>query len=79
MAATPQTYHRVLVDHKEGETMLEDLVGRFDAQVSFVPGELAAERLSTFRDGQRSVIRWLLETVAAAQAGEQKFPRILGR
>ena len=53
--------------------MLDDLIGRFDSRMSFVAGQ---PDLTAFREGQRSVIRWILETVVSVENGTPKFPPI---
>ncbi len=71
---TPATYHAALVGHHEGATVLDDLIARFDARMSFVAGHAD---LTAFREGQRSVIRFILDTVVSVESGAPKFPPTL--
>lgn len=80
MSVTPESYHRVFVGHNEGQSVLDDMLARFDSAVSFVPGGLDAQRMSDLREGQRSVVRWIAEVLARVESGERdKFPKIIGR
>jgi hypothetical protein len=73
----PETYHAALVGHHEGATVLDDLVARFDARMSFVAGGVDADRLTAYHEGQRSVVRFILETCVSVESGAPKFPPIL--
>ena len=68
---TPNTYHAALVGHHEGATVLDDLIARFDARQSFIPGQ---PDVTAFREGQRSVIRFILDTCVSVESGTPKFP-----
>lgn len=70
-AVTPATYHAVLVGHHEGAKVMDDLIARFDARLSFMPGQAD---VTAYREGQRSVVRWLLETLVSVESGAPKFP-----
>lgn len=74
---TPNTYHAALVGHHEGATVLDDLIARFDARMSFVAGIPDADRLTAYHEGQRSVVRFILDTVVSVESGAPKFPPIL--
>lgn len=76
MSVTPETYHAVLVGHHEGAQVLDDLIARFDARLSFVAGGHEADRQTAYREGQRSVIRFILETAASVEQGQPGFPAI---
>jgi len=71
---TPNTYHAALVGHHEGATVLDDLIARFDARPSFVTGHAD---LTAYHEGQRSVIRFILDTVVSVESGAPKFPPTL--
>ena len=71
---TPHTYHAALVGHHEGATVLDDLIARFDARQSFSPGQ---PDVTAFREGQRSVIRFILDTCVSVESGTPKFPPTL--
>jgi hypothetical protein len=71
---TPNTYHAALVGHHEGATVLDDLIARFDARMSFIVGQ---PDLTAYHEGQRSVVRFILDTVVSVESGAPKFPPIL--
>ena len=71
---TPATYHAALVGHHEGATVLDDLIARFDARMSFVSDHAD---LTAYHEGQRSVIRFILDTVVSVESGAPKFPPTL--
>jgi hypothetical protein len=71
---TPETYYAALVGHHEGSAVLDDLIARFDAKASFVPGQ---RDLTAYHEGQRSVIRFILDAVVSVESGTPKFPPIL--
>ena len=74
---TPNTSHAALVGHHEGASVLDDLIARFDARMSFVSGVPDSALLTAFHEGQRSVIRFILDTVVSVESGTPKFPPIL--
>ena len=74
---TPNTYHAALVGHHEGASVLNDLIARFDARMSFVSGIPDAALLTAFHEGQRSVIRFILDTCVSVESGAPMFPPVL--
>jgi hypothetical protein len=68
-----RTYHRVFM-HGDGQTVLDDLLGRFDARMSYVPQDTHG---TAFREGQRAVVRGhILSILASVDAGEPMIPRV---
>jgi hypothetical protein len=59
----PEAYNRVFDGHHEGRLVFEDLRLRFAAQQPFVRGGRAAERDSCYRQGQWSVINYILAMI----------------
>lgn len=66
----PEAYLRVFEGHAEGALVLDDLVTRFDSRLSYVRGGPEADRETAFREGQRYVVRFILQTMA-----DRQFPR----
>lgn len=61
--APAEMYHRVFVGHKEGATVLEDLVARFHDRQVYVAGGLEGQRETEKRAAQKEVIGFILRRI----------------
>lgn len=70
MTATPKTYARIFVGHGDGQAILEDLTARFYDRPSYVRGGIEGARETDRREGQRSVVHFILSQIGQVQRGE---------
>ena len=69
--APPEMYHRIFVGHKEGATVLQDLVARFHDRNIHVPGGLEGQRETEKRAAQKEVIGFILRRVGQIHQPEE--------
>lgn len=69
--AEPIDYVRTFEYNKSGRKVLEQLIQVFDTN-QFVQGGLEAERETTYRLGQSSVIDFIAKAIATAKASKKK-------
>lgn len=76
MSVLPRDYHNLFIGTHGGQDVLDDLIARFDAVMSYVPGGVEGARQTDFNEGKRLVIKFILETLANAEENNQVFPKL---
>lgn len=68
-------YRTILMNDADGKKIIEDLQLRFYDRLVYQKGGLDAERETTFRAGQQSVVHYIFQQLAYVQPEEQPDDR----